>query len=163
MRGKVRRTDGSEVSDFVYLEVPTQPAATNQAFPVNAVFVTIDPTNPASTLGYGTWSSVGAGQVLVGVSPGDPDFGAVGQAGGFKTITITDHVDHTHQVTSNVTTTPATVQSGAGAVVVGSGTNNTVTSAVEVPVLKHVDGRTAASAIPILQPYVCVYFWLRTA
>jgi hypothetical protein len=89
--------------------------------------------------------------VPVGLLAGDPEFGTLGQTGGFK-----DHATHTHNVTSNATTTSATVQPGAGATVVARneriGHNST-----EIQALVHEDGRTAASAIPILQPYFVIY------
>lgn len=56
--------------------------------PVGSIFVTQDATNPATTLGYGTWSQVAQGRVLVGVDPGDADFDVVGEQGGSKTIVI---------------------------------------------------------------------------
>lgn len=56
--------------------------------PVGAIFVSIDPTNPATTLGYGTWAAFGTGRVLVGVDTGDTDFDTVEETGGSKTLTI---------------------------------------------------------------------------
>lgn len=60
----------------------------NEAFPVGAIFVTIDPTNPAATLGYGTWQAFAPGRVLVGVDPSDSDFNPVEKTGGSKTQTF---------------------------------------------------------------------------
>jgi hypothetical protein len=59
-----------------------------QQFQVGALYVSISPTNPATTLGYGTWSAFGTGRVLVGVDTGDTDFDAVEETGGSKTATI---------------------------------------------------------------------------
>ena len=56
--------------------------------PIGAIHITIDPTNPATTLGYGTWSAFGTGRVLVGVDVGDADFDTVEETGGSKTATI---------------------------------------------------------------------------
>lgn len=56
-----------------------------QAFPVGAIFTTINPANPATTLGYGAWSAFAKGRVLVGVDPLDPDFDTVEETGGSKT------------------------------------------------------------------------------
>lgn len=63
-------------------------ALAKEAFPIGAIFVTVDPTNPATTLGYGTWVSFAAGRVLVGVDPLDPDFNPVEKTGGSKTQTF---------------------------------------------------------------------------
>ena len=56
--------------------------------PVGALHISVTPTNPAATLGYGTWGAFGTGRVLVGVDVGDPDFDTVEETGGSKTATI---------------------------------------------------------------------------
>jgi hypothetical protein len=56
--------------------------------PVGAIHVSVDPTNPATTLGYGTWAAFGTGRVIVGVDVGDTDFDTVMETGGSKTATI---------------------------------------------------------------------------
>src|SRR3989304_3619051 len=57
----------------------------SQAFPVGSVFLAVVSTDPATLLGYGTWSAFGAGRVLVGLDSGDTDFDAAGEPGGAKT------------------------------------------------------------------------------
>lgn len=59
-------------------------AAGGQAFPVGALFLSVVSTNPATLLGYGTWSAFGAGRVLVGLDSGDADFDTVEETGGAK-------------------------------------------------------------------------------
>ena len=56
--------------------------------PVGSLHVTVDPTNPATTLGYGTWAAFGTGRVIVGVDVGDADFDTVEETGGSKTATV---------------------------------------------------------------------------
>ena len=56
--------------------------------PVGSLHVTVDPTNPATTLGYGTWAAFGTGRVIVGVDVGDTDFDTVQETGGSKTATV---------------------------------------------------------------------------
>lgn len=58
------------------------------ALPVGSIHVSVDSTNPATTLGYGTWAAFGTGRVLVGVDTGDTDFDTVMETGGSKTLTI---------------------------------------------------------------------------
>lgn len=53
--------------------------------PVGGIHITIGPTNPATTLGYGTWSAFATGRVIVGVDTGDTDFDTVEETGGSKT------------------------------------------------------------------------------
>lgn len=54
--------------------------ATN-AFPVGSIFVTVSTTPPAELLGYGTWEAFGAGRVLVGLDPSNPNFNPVEKIG----------------------------------------------------------------------------------
>jgi hypothetical protein len=80
------------------------------AFAVGSVFIGVVSTNPATLLGYGTWSAIGAGRVLVGLDSGDTDFDTVEETGGAKTkalsahanAAVTDHAAHTHAYTQTV-------------------------------------------------------------
>lgn len=75
-----------------------QTAAGGDPFPVGSVFISVVSTNPATLLGYGTWSAIGAGRVLVGLDSGDTDFDVVEETGGAKTHTLTaaEMPAHTH-------------------------------------------------------------------
>ena len=57
-----------------------------ESFPVGSVFIAVVSTNPATLLGYGTWSAFGAGRVMVGLDSGDTDFDTVEETGGSKTV-----------------------------------------------------------------------------
>lgn len=76
------------------------------AWPVGSVFTAVIATNPADLLGYGTWSPIAAGRVLVGLDSGDTDFDTLREESGAKTVASAgsnaNESTHTHSVTSNV-------------------------------------------------------------
>lgn len=43
-----------------------------EAFPVGAIYLSVTGVNPATELGYGTWSAWGSGRMPVGIEPGSP-------------------------------------------------------------------------------------------
>lgn len=50
------------------------------------VYISVDSTNPATSLGYGTWTTFAAGRVLVGIDSGDTDFDVAEETRGAKTV-----------------------------------------------------------------------------
>ncbi len=56
------------------------------AWPIGAVFVSVVSTNPGTLLGFGTWSAIAAGRVLIGLNASDPDFDTPEKTGGAKTV-----------------------------------------------------------------------------
>ena len=64
-----------------------------EPFPVGSVFIAVVDTDPATLLGYGTWSAFGAGKVLVGIDSSDTDFDTAEETGGSKTHDHSDHSD----------------------------------------------------------------------
>ncbi len=71
-------------------------AGGSEAFPVGSVFLAVVATDPATMLGYGTWSAFGAGRMLVGLDSGQTEFDTAEETGGAKTHghTSTQPSDH---------------------------------------------------------------------
>jgi hypothetical protein len=118
-------------------------------WPIGAVFLSVVSTNPATLLGFGTWSQIAQGQFLVGFKTGDSDFGTVEGVGGAKTHT------HTVDVVSTTSSAPSAVhsaQSGTGFSTVDSSHTHDVDPASVI------SGNNSS-----LQPFFVIYAWKRTA
>lgn len=174
---------GSEVDNFLR-DDGTWQTPVIEAFPVGAVFIGVVSTSPATLLGYGTWSAFGAGRVLVGRDSGDTDFDTVEETGGAKTVASTGtnsaEAAHTHAYTQvvNHTHTVDIGNANEGVAVAATtnfyaGTTNTVTATTGNPAGGVASGTTGAgsshthtytgNATSIVQPYIVVYMWKRTA
>ena len=92
-------------------------AALQAVYPVGSVYINANvTTSPTTLLGFGTWSEIGAGRVLVGQDVGDPLFDVLGDTGGSKDATLVSHshtgsgttgttsISHTHTFSSSATT-----------------------------------------------------------
>lgn len=136
------------------------------AYPVGSIYINAAvATNPATLLGFGTWSAFGTGRVLVGVDAADTSFDAIGEMGGSKDAIV---VTHTHTATSTATEhTHATPQglSGVGGYAFpgGSGGLSTTSGATVVSVATTVASTGSSGTNANLQPYITVYMWRRTA
>lgn len=120
-------------------------------YPVGSIYTNAsDSTNPATLLGFGTWTAFGAGKVMVGINSSDADFDTAGETGGAKTHTLTvDEIpSHSHTVFGALNAETGTTRRQLGAT-----TSNDVTS----------DATGGGQAHNNLQPYVVVYLWQRTA
>jgi hypothetical protein len=138
--------------------------------PIGFPYTQFPGTSPPATLYPGTtWTQVAAGQTLVGLLTGDPDFGALGADGGNKTHTLTasEMPEHDHNISndsggtnyglvptslSGATVTPGSIDSGL------SGSEPNVN--VSPKLMSSVGGGAAHNN---LQPFLVVVFWIRTA
>jgi microcystin-dependent protein len=70
-------------------------------FPVGSIYTNaVNATNPATLLGFGTWTQFAQGRVPVGLNSGDSDFDTPLETGGTKSETLTEAqlAAHTHVV-----------------------------------------------------------------
>ena len=144
-------------------------ALTAAAYPVGAIFTTTtayaDSAAVVAAIGGTTWAAFGGGKVLVGLDSGDTDFDAASETGGSKTasgttgshsLSTAEMPAHTHTYTLAAGTSGAGFQSSVDNQIVtqsGSSTGSTGGGG----------GHTHTLANSIVQPYIVVYFWKRTA
>ena len=110
-------------------------------YPIGCIYINITGTNPNTELGFGTWTAFGAGKTLIGYNSGDTDFDTAEETGGAKTNTATGTTG------TPSATTPDLNQGDENAARVTTTHTHTFTS----------------SAFSIVQPYIVVHIWKRTA
>ena len=144
---------------FVQAATPTAATINGLAYPVGSVYTSVVATNPNSLLGVGTWAAFGAGRVLAGLDGGDSSMQSAGQTGGAKTdshtLTLNEIPSHVHGYTGVTGTGNPDGSSDS----VSAGHINSYPRQTELDY----EGGGAAHSHNIMQPYIVVYFWKRTA
>lgn len=133
--------------------IPTMSAIFNAVYPIGTIYTSVSNANPGLVFG-GTWVAFGQGKTLVGVDNNDPDFNAAEATGGEKThtLTIDEMPKHNHGILKPRWST----NTGANAVYGSNGTG----SGSEYDTRGYEGNDQAHNNMP---PFVCVYFWKRTA
>lgn len=124
------------------------------AWPVGSVFTSVVATDPATLFGFGTWTALAPGRVLVGFDAAQTEFNAAEKTGGEKThvLTVPEIPGHTHGQSL-----PSS-QTGSQA----SGTRDTSTTGSTADALSTASAG-GGGAHNNLQPFLTVFFWKRTA
>jgi hypothetical protein len=141
-------------------------AALAAMYPVGSIYTNASvSTNPATLLGFGTWTAFAAGRVMVGFNASNSLFDTAEETGG-SADAIT--VSHTH--TATVTDTGHSHTGGVSAYGSGSAsgggnpsgnTSNTGTSTTGISVAVSSTGSSGTNAN--YQPYITVYMWKRAS
>lgn len=158
-----------KISDDAVTAAKLADSALAAAYPVGSIYMNAsDSTNPGTLLGFGTWTSFGAGRVLTGLDSGDTDFDTAEETGGSKTHTLTEAElpAHHHKVIANAdsNSTLTSANQVARRDLTGShdqeyelhGTNTAATLGESSEV-------GSGNAHNNLQPYIVVHMWKRTA
>ena len=146
-------------------------AALSALYPVGSIYTNAAvSTNPATLLGFGTWSAFGAGRVMVGLDAGNAAFDTAQETGGSADAIV---VSHTHSATSSVSDPGHnhtigfqnyTIDSNAGSAgLVRQGTSNTSTQTTGISVSTSISTEGSSATNANLPPYIVVYMWRRTA
>jgi hypothetical protein len=148
-------------------------AALATLHPVGSIYINATvSTNPATLLGFGTWTAFGAGRVMVGFNSGNALFDTAEETGGSADSTLPSH---THTATSTVTD-PGHVHAltfnnqgdGFGGTpamsIIAGGNSRNVNSAVTGITVATTNASAGTSGTNAnYQPYITVYMWKRTA
>jgi hypothetical protein len=151
-------------------------AAIALLYPVGSIYTNASvSTNPATLLGFGTWTAFGAGRVPVGFDSGNALFDTAEETGG-SADAIT--VSHTHTATSTVTdpghlhnlilrtagASPITPSNFAIGDVTqrNDGNQNTQTNTTGITVATTNASTGSSGTNANYQPYITVYMWKRT-
>jgi len=145
-------------------------AALATLHPVGSIYINAtNSTNPATLLGFGTWTAFGASRVMVGFDSSNALFDAAEETGGSADAVI---VSHTHTATSTVTDAGHnhTVNAGANATAslnsggtVNLAATNTGTAFTGITVATSIASAGVSGTNANYQPYITVYMWKRTA
>jgi len=132
-------------------------------FPVGSIYTSYSvSTNPATVLGFGTWSAI-EGKVLAAYQSGDTDFGTAGGTGGSKDAVVVEHnhgitdPGHNHTVTTSNTSTIASGNAIPLNYLYTTRTTSTSTTGITI------NNEGVSGTGKNLQPYVTVHMWRRTA
>jgi hypothetical protein len=147
-------------------------AVAQTLFPVGAIYTATVSTNPATLLGFGTWTAFGAGRTIIGNGGGFSAGATGGSADAIvvshthtATSTVTDPT-HQHSVARNGFNTSGTTAGGFAAFTY-DGNNNapTATTAVSTGITVATSNASTGSSgtNANLPPYIVVYMWTRTA
>ncbi len=133
-------------------------------YPVGSIyFNATNSTNPATLLGFGTWTTFGAGRVPVGYNSGDADFNAGEKTGGAKTHTLstTEMPAHAHPLKRMSGTTNFSPGTIAYRDTKYHTLNNEGTASEDFTgAMTNTGGGGAHNN---LQPFITVFMWKRTA
>lgn len=120
-------------------------------YPVGSIYFSMDSTDPAVKLGFGSWEQI-QGRFLVGVSS-ETEFNAPGKTGGAKTVTLTTSNLPSHRHSISNMSAGEIIASSIGSqrsVILPGGTMDT----------NYSGSGTAHNNLP---PYFAVYIWRRVS
>jgi len=146
-------------------------AALSALYPVGAIYINAtSSTNPATSLGFGTWTAFGAGRVMVGFNSGNALFDTAEETGGSADATLVSHT-HTATVTDPGHFHSYNIYGGGGASIdivqssianlASSTAKSTTTKTTAITVANDTQGVSATNAN--YQPYITVFMWKRVS
>ena len=143
-------------------------AALAAMYPVGSIYTNASvSTNPATLLGFGTWTAFAAGRVMVGFNASNALFDTAEETGGSADAITVSHThtatvtDPGHLHTQTEYNQPGIGNAGGGGARVTAVTANTGSATTGISVAVSTTGSSGTNAN--YQPYITVYMWKRTA
>ena len=143
-------------------------AAIALLYPVGSIYTNAtSSTNPATLLGFGTWTAFGAGRVMVGFNSGNALFDTAEETGGSADAITVSHThtatvtDPGHLHTQTEYNQPGIGNAGGGGARVSAQTANTGSATTGISVAVSTTGSSGTNAN--YQPYITVYMWKRAS
>jgi hypothetical protein len=143
-------------------------AAIALLYPVGSIYTNASvSTNPATLLGFGTWTAFGAGRVMVGFDSSNALFDTAEETGGSADAITVSHThtatvtDPGHLHTQTEYNQPGIGNNGGGGARVSAVSANTGSATTGISVSNSTTGSSGTDAN--YQPYITVYMWKRTA
>jgi hypothetical protein len=147
-------TDGQGVQTLSIAATVEGQGPAAEAFPIGSIYLSILDTDPATTLGYGTWEAFAKGQMLIGKADSGT-FQNVLDTGG----SVTKDLHHTHSTPAHSHSITAQTTLGLG----GDATPWVTGITDDFPSGSGTSGSSGSATQDIMPPYVVVYMWRRTA
>ena len=179
-------TDSTQISTTAFVQ-----AAMAAVYPVGSIYSNAAvATNPATLLGFGTWTAYAAGRVLVGLDSGNTAFDTLEETGGSAdqtnvahthdfAVTSAEEAAHTHFThngdasgdTMTASNYPArSYDPGSRSATVNTASNTVANIGLTSAGTAHThvvsgttDSQGSSATNANLQPYITVYMWKRTA
>jgi hypothetical protein len=156
-------------------------AALSALYPVGSIYTNAAvSTNPATLLGFGTWSAFGAGRVMVGLDAGNAAFDTAQETGGSADAIVVSHTHSFSGTTGDVGNHEHNLQKLGSAQAGQDNGGAPISSSTGYSTSRNLSptegagghdhsfsGTTASTGSSAtnanLPPYVVVYMWRRTA
>ena len=144
------------------LVAKTKISLLGEIYPVGCVYISIISTNPNTVFGFGTWVAFGAGKTLISLDSTDADFDTPEETGGAKTADL-EHKHLTAIGADGASLYQRATNPYGSAVVSADRTFTTMTNRDTASGRYDYTDNGGSTAQSIVQPYIVVYMFKRTA
>ena len=153
-------------------------AVMQSLYPVGTIYTNAtSSTNPATLLGFGTWTAFGAGRVMVGYDSSNSLFNASEKTGGSADSILKSHTHtdsgHTHLISNGDTTTGSTISNtnylantystASASNYILQGTSTIADKGLTSSSTAVISTEGVSATNTNYQPFITVYLWKRTA